>query len=144
MLTFYSVTFLAGFNYYIAVVNLPQRFQIVDGDSPVAAGVKLLPLMISSAASSIAAGAINRRRNLHSYTVIVASALQLLGYGLMTTLGDSEPTPQRQFGFQVLLGAGFGPAISIVTQIVQLQAPPQWLGMSSHHALPVLKADMKH
>jgi hypothetical protein len=36
---------LAGFPYFIAVINLPQRFQLVNGLSPVGAGLRLMPLL---------------------------------------------------------------------------------------------------
>lgn len=122
-----SVTLLAGFNYYIAVVNIPQRLQIVDGDTPVIAGVKLLPMMVASAIGSLVGGGINSKRNLTSYTLIVSSAFQLLGYGLMTTLGNASPTPHKQFGFQVFLGLGFGLAMPSVTIIAQIEVEPRWI-----------------
>ena len=124
------MTALSGFNFYVAVVNLPQRFQIVDLDGPVIAGVKLLPMMVSSAVGSLTAGAINTKRNLTPYTLITSSAVQVLGYALMTTLGDASPTPQRQFGFQVFLGLGIGLAMPTVTIMAQLHAEPKWTGES--------------
>jgi hypothetical protein len=85
-------------------------------------------MMVASAIGSIGAGAINSRREMSSTILITASAFQLLGYGLMTTLGNERPTPTKQFGFQVFLGLGFGLAMPVVTQIVQLRSPPQWIG----------------
>ena len=121
---------LAGFTFYIAVVNLPQRFQIVDHNSPVIAGVKLLPMMVSSAVGSLTAGALNSKRNLTMYTLIVASAFQILGYGLMITLGDASPTPSKQYGFQVFLGLGFGMTMPAVTIVGQLHPERKWIRKS--------------
>ena len=40
---------MTGFPYLIAVINLPQRFQIVNRETPLMAGVHLLPLLCSMA-----------------------------------------------------------------------------------------------
>jgi hypothetical protein len=114
-------------------VNLPQRFQIVDGNSPVIAGVKLLPMMVSSAVGSFVGGGINSKKNLTSYVLVASSAFQLLGYGLMTSLGDASPTPHKQFGFQVFLGLGFGLAMPAVTIIGQTQVELRWIGTYDVH-----------
>lgn len=85
-------------------------------------------MMVSSAVGSLTGGAISSRRNLTSYTLIAASAFQLLGYGLMITLGNASPTPVKHFGFQVFLGLGFGLAMPSVTITVQLEVEPRWIG----------------
>lgn len=113
--------------YYIAVINLPQRFQIVDGDSPIIAGVKLMPMMASSAVGTLTAGSINTRRNFTGYTVVLASTFLVIGYGLMITLGDAHPTPTRQFGFQVLIGLGCGWSFTATTLIAQYNVVPKWI-----------------
>ena len=43
------VVLLTGFPYFIAIIHLPYRFQLVNGDSPIGAGVKLLPMLCSTA-----------------------------------------------------------------------------------------------
>jgi MFS family permease len=121
-------TFLSGFIYYIAVVNLPERFQIVSRDSPITAGLRLLPMLVFSGIGAILGGFASARRNNTSYTLILASAFQLLGYGLMTTLGLTTDVPAKQYGFQIFLGLGFGMTMSSATQMMHLQAAPQWLG----------------
>ena len=120
------VTILSGFTYYLAVVNLPERFQIVGRDNPLIAGVRLLPMLASGALGSFVGGASNQKRNNTAYLIIAASALQLLGYGLMITLGEESASPPRNYGFQVLLGFGFGLSISsttIGTQLLFLTQP---------------------
>jgi hypothetical protein len=84
-------------------------------------------MMVSSAIGSLVGGGINRTRNVTPFTLMAGSAFQLLGYGLMSSLGDASPTPQRQFGFQVFLGLGFGITMPSVTIIAQLHAPQKWL-----------------
>lgn len=127
MLMLSRATVLSGFVFYIAIINLPQRFQIVDGDSPVTAGVKLLPTMVSSAIGSLIGGFLNRKRNVTSFTLIAGSAFQLLGYGLMSSLDDARSTPPKNFGFQVFLGLGFGITMPSVTIIAQRYPPREWI-----------------
>jgi len=52
-LTIYSLVLLTGFPFFVALINLPQRFQIVNGDTPIMAGVHLLPLLCSMAFGEI-------------------------------------------------------------------------------------------
>jgi len=109
-------------------VELPQRFQIVEGNSPVVAGVKLLPVMVASAAGSLISGAINSKRNATPYTLITGSFFQLLGFGLMSKIGDRQTTPPQQYAFQIFLGLGFGMVVSTVTIMGQRYSETQWLG----------------
>ena len=44
-----STVFLTGFPWFITIINLPQRFQIVNGNTPIKAGLQLLPLLCSMA-----------------------------------------------------------------------------------------------
>lgn len=119
---------LTGFVYYIAVVNIPQRFQIVSGISPIMSGVRLIPMLVFSGIGAVVGGLANARRNYTSYTLAVASAFQVLGYGLMTTIGQSTVVPAKQYGFQIFLGLGFGMSMAAATQMMNMQAEPELLG----------------
>jgi hypothetical protein len=43
------MTFLTGFPFFIVIINLPLRFQLVNGDTPLMAGVRLIPMLGISA-----------------------------------------------------------------------------------------------
>lgn len=43
------MSFFTGFPFFVVIINLPLRFQIVNGDSPIMAGVHLLPMLGTSA-----------------------------------------------------------------------------------------------
>jgi hypothetical protein len=93
-------------------------------------------MLVFSGAGAILGGFASAHRNKTSYTLIAASAFQLLGYGLMTTLGLTTDVPAKQYGFQIFLGLGFGMTMSSATQMMHLQAAPQWLG--TYHPSPTL------
>lgn len=116
-----SVTLMTGFVFYIAVVQLPERFQIVSGDSSVRPGLKLLPMMAASAVGSFIAGGILRKRSYTSHIIAVATGLQVLGYGLMSTIDHQRGTPKAIYGFEIFLGLGFGASIASATMMVQFQ-----------------------
>lgn len=123
------VNLLNGFVFYIAIVNIPERSEIVDGVSPITAGVRLLPMLLTSALGAFVGGAINSKRNVTAYTLTTASAFQVIGYGLMTTLGSGGHFSKgRLYGFQVFLGLGFGLSIASATQMTALQAEPAYIG----------------
>jgi hypothetical protein len=43
------MTFLTGFPFFVVIINLPLHFQIVNGDTPLMAGVRLIPMLGISA-----------------------------------------------------------------------------------------------
>nr|POE51690.1 efflux pump roqt [Quercus suber] len=125
------VTLLNGYVYYLAVVNLPERSEIVDGVSTTTAGIRLLPMLLTSAVGAIVTGAVNSKKNLTAYTLCIASALQVIGYGLMTTLGPhNASTLSRLYGYEVFLGIGFGLSIASSTMMTQFQAEPEYLAVT--------------
>ncbi len=117
-----SSTFLTGFPFIVSIVTLPERFQIVNGASSLMAGVYLLPLLGASAVGSFLGGAISKSRNNTAYTLFAASVLQLLGVGLLSTLGITLTMPAKQYVFQAILGLGVGMSLSSATIMTSLQA----------------------
>ena len=94
----------SGFPYFVTIINLPQRFQVANGDTPIMAGVHLLPLLCSMALGSGLGGAVSVKKNFTSHTLIVAACLILLGCGLMSTLKNARIIDDAVYGYQFILG----------------------------------------
>ncbi|RHZ54245.1 uncharacterized protein CDV56_106912 [Aspergillus thermomutatus] len=113
--------FLAGFPFMVLIVYLPQRFQIQDGLTPVASGIRMLPLLLLSAFGAGLGGMVNSRKNISFYTLLGGVSLQLLGLGLMTTLPTAGSVSPAQYGYQVILGLGFGLTLTSLVIISRLE-----------------------
>ena len=115
-------TTLTGFAFFLVLVSLPLRFQIVNLKSPAAAGIRLLPLLCSSGLGSFIGGAVSRGKNRLYPTFVGASCLILLGSGLLSTLDSSATVAARCYGFQVIVGAGVGLTFSSISMLTALEA----------------------
>jgi hypothetical protein len=115
-------TFCTGFVYLTILIILPERFQIVNGDNALESGIHLLPMLGATALGAFLAGALSRRRNNTSWTLLAAHCFQLLGTGLMSTLRSMTIEIKAQYGFQVLLGLGIGLSLGSVTIMGSVQS----------------------
>ena len=114
--------FLSGYCYLALVITLPERFQIVNGDSALMAGVHLLPMLGATAMGSIVAGAFSKKRNNTSRTLVVAACFQVIGLGLLTTFDHPSSPVVPQFGYQTVFGLGVGLTFSSATILTKIQA----------------------
>ncbi|KAM5346562.1 hypothetical protein ACJ41O_009567 [Fusarium nematophilum] len=116
------VTMLTGFPYISLSVVIPERFQIVNRESVLMAGLHILPLLGACAIGSFLGGAVSNRRNNTSLTLLCASCLQLLGAGLMSTLTKPESNIKAQYAFQAIFGLGVGLSFSAATIMTSILA----------------------
>jgi len=108
-------TMFIGFPYFLVIYSLPLRIQVVNNKSPLVAGVALLPMLISVAIGSTIGGGVNGKRNNTCPTLTTGSCLMALGTGLFITLSNTVNIEARTYGFQVLVGMGFGLTVSTVS-----------------------------
>lgn len=114
--------FLSGYCYLAIVITLPERFQVVNEDSALMAGVHLIPMLGATALGSIIAGALSKRKNNTSRTLVAASCLQVIGLGLLTTFDAPSSPTNPQFGYQAIFGLGVGLTFSSATILTKIQA----------------------
>jgi hypothetical protein len=88
---------------------LPQRFQLINQQSSIAAGVRILPFGISFCIGSFTSSQLSSRLRTPSiYQLLVGSILQVIGYALCSRLDPSVQIEPAIYGYQVLCGVGVG------------------------------------
>ncbi|KAF2659746.1 MFS multidrug transporter-like protein [Lophiostoma macrostomum CBS 122681] len=112
--------FSQGMPWICALFQLPQKFQVVHGESPLAAGIKTIPFSAAAPVSSVTAAIIAKKGVPMIYIVLVASILQIVGLSLLGTLPLSEHILKAQYGYQVITGAGAGTNSSILLTMAPL------------------------
>ncbi|KAK4118273.1 MFS general substrate transporter [Parathielavia appendiculata] len=113
---------IAGFPFMMTIIFLPQRFQLQNGLSPIDAGIRMLALLILSATGAGLGGIIATRRNISWYILAGSLALQLVGLGLMSTLPTAAGEVRAaQYGYQVVLGLGFGLTLSSLAIVLRME-----------------------
>ena len=114
-------TLLTGFPYFVVIYNTPLHFQVVNGKNSLTAGVGLVPLLASTATGSMLSGAISGKKNLLFHTLMVGSCLLTLGCGLLSTISGGVSVDPKIYGFQVLVGLGFGLIVSTSSMIAVVE-----------------------
>ena len=106
-LHFRRADFLAGAPFFVTRIQIPQRFQIVNGTSTLEAGVRMLPFIlaipISTAFASIST---SKLRMPPIYLFALGCIFQSVGTGLMSTLPVNMGP--KDYGYEVILGLGLG------------------------------------
>ena len=120
-LTEYRVAFFSGIPLYSVYIYLPQRFQLVNGLSPLNSGIHLLLVpLVCFTATGIGSG-LSFITNLSYPLLVAALALQCLAIGLMTTLPSTASIPTSFYGYETILGFGFGLALPTVSTIARME-----------------------
>lgn len=133
---------------YTVLIELPARFQLVNGKTSQTAGIALLPLLGASAigkrlhsttafeaseltktlASGVCGYLSSGKSNRNFYTLTGASAFMLLGSGLLSTVGLSAAIPHYLYGYEVLLGFGLGGTLVSTIVTIKLNASEEDAG----------------
>jgi len=123
---------ITGFPYYVVIYNVPLHLQIVNGKSPLMAGLGLLPLLVSTATGSMLGGAVSSKKDLSFYTLTVGSCLITIGTGLLSTISDGSKVDPKIYGFEVLVGLGFGLSVSTSSILAAIQCEIKDHGKQTH------------
>jgi hypothetical protein len=124
-------TMLLGFGFLMMVYAFPLRLQVVNGKTSLVAGLMLLPMLGSVALGSTLGGIISSKKNFLFETLLAASCLMLLGFGLMTTLSAEYDLEAKALGFLVFIGLGFGLSATVSTILAATETSLRDHGMWS-------------
>ena len=106
-----------GAPWFVTIFQLPQRIQVVNSTSPLAAGIRFIPFTLAAPLGSIVAPTIAKVGKVPPiYLVILASVIQVIGFALLSTLPTSQSISPAQYGYEIL--AGFGCGINITLLIL--------------------------
>jgi hypothetical protein len=100
-------------------------------------------MMATAALGTFIAGGASSKWNATAHTTTIGSALQVVGYGLMSTLGQDTLASAKTYGFEVLLGLGFGMSVTSTTIMVFLRhfKQPEHTGESQCHVMRTVLMD---
>ncbi|KAI4100505.1 MAG: hypothetical protein L6R37_005420 [Teloschistes peruensis] len=116
--------FFTGIGYLTMAIDLPQKFQVVNSDSAFRAGYRLLALMLSFSLAAVVSSMLTEKKRVPPlYTLCAAACLQILGLALMTSLSTTTQGtafPREQYGYEIIMGFGFGLSISTLIMTIPL------------------------
>ncbi|KAH0529176.1 hypothetical protein TsFJ059_003952 [Trichoderma semiorbis] len=120
----FSLFFGAGF--FPLVYYLSLYFQAIQGVSAVTAGIKILPLLLSTVLISVLSGGLISVIGYYNYIIIPCMILYTVGTGLLTTLDVHSPL-KEWFGYQVIAGLGIGAGFQTAVLVVQTVLTQEWV-----------------
>ncbi|KAI8674980.1 MFS domain-containing protein [Fusarium keratoplasticum] len=120
----FALFFGAGF--FPLIYYLSLYFQAIQGVSAVQAGIKILPLLLSTVLCSIVSGGVITAVGYYNFVIIPCMVLFTVGSGMLTTLDVDSPL-KEWFGYQVIAGLGIGAGFQIGVLIVQTVLPQEWV-----------------
>lgn len=110
--------FIIGAGMFGAMIMLPLYLQVVQGESPSSAGLKLIPLMLGIVTTSIFSGKAISKTGKYKKFPIAGTAIMTSGLALMTTLDTTTPYWQIAI-FAAMVGMGLG--LTMQTMVIALQ-----------------------
>lgn len=115
--------------------QLPQRLQVVNGLSPIEAGVRLIPFSLAAPFGSVITAGIAKSLKVPLvHMILCASALQVIGFALLSTLPNGHSVIPAQYGYEFIAGFGCGINISMLVLITPFCVQERDKG--THYEIP--------
>lgn len=127
--------FFSGGPLTIAVIELPQRYQIVNASSPLDAGVKLLAYAAACPVGVVMASMATGRLRFPFITVmLLGTVLQTVGFALLSTLPTYKQDWNGQYGYSVIAGLGTGSTIGSLYMLGPIAVDKKDQGECCHNS----------
>ncbi|KAI5464625.1 major facilitator superfamily domain-containing protein [Mariannaea sp. PMI_226] len=115
-----------GASFFPLIYYLSLYFQAIQGVSAVQAGIKILPLLLSTVLISVVAGGLITAIGYYTAVIIPCMVLTTVGCGMISTLDIHSPL-REWFGYQVIAGLGIGAGFQVGVLVVQTVLPQDWV-----------------
>ncbi|MFC4472525.1 DHA2 family efflux MFS transporter permease subunit [Streptomyces xiangluensis] len=127
------ISLIVGFAMFGAMTYLPTFLQVVQGVSPTASGVHLLPMVAGLLLASTVSGQIVSRTGRWKVFPIAGTGITTLGLLLLHQLDESSSTFEMSAYFAVF-GLGLGLVMQVLVLIVQNAVSYEDLGVATSGA----------
>ncbi|KAI9686082.1 MAG: hypothetical protein M1822_004065 [Bathelium mastoideum] len=111
---------------FLPIYFIPLYFQYVRGDSPLKAGVYLLPFIFFMVATVMICGSVVSKTGRWMPWFFYGGALVLIGGALMHTI-DERSTAAKVYGYSILIGSGSGAYIQMPFNAAQEFVEPSMI-----------------
>jgi len=115
---------------FVPVYFLPLFFQFVKADTPIMAGVRMLPFVAFQTASGVLSGFVVGKTGYFVPWYILAGATCLPGAALLYTVTQYTPLANI-YGYQILIGLGSGAATQLTFAVASIKVSPADIGHST-------------
>ncbi|CAI7625861.1 unnamed protein product [Penicillium discolor] len=114
--------FFAG-AYFVTLYYLPIYFQSIDNISPIASGVRNIPLITMFGIATYGSGRAITKTGIATPYMTAGSVIVTIAAGLLFTL-DIGTSTGKWVGYQILAGFGYGLALQVPVVVAQAFAAP--------------------
>ncbi|HEY1362355.1 MAG TPA: MFS transporter [Xanthobacteraceae bacterium] len=125
-----SVGLIVGLSLFGAVTFLPIYLQVVQGVSPSASGLLLMPMMLGMLVTSVISGRLISRSGRYKVFPILGTAVMTFGLAMLSLLGV-ESDQWRTAVDALWLGLGMGMVMQVLIIAVQNSVDYQHLGVAT-------------
>ena len=125
-----AIGFVTGFAMFGSTTFLPLFFQVVNGASPTASGLRLVPMMAGVFICSVTVGQLVAKGWKYRPFPIAGTAIMTAGLALFATMTPTTGSTSITL-FMIVLGSGMGLVMQVLVTSVQNAVPMQDIGAAT-------------